>query len=114
MLLREVQSLLHAKVLTHDSNPEMELTGAFSSDKLSHVLAFTNDKSILITGLYNLQVIRTAELMGIECVIFIGKDEPDDIMIEMAEDLDIVVLHSPYSMFVTSGILYSNGLGKDE
>ena len=110
MRLCEVQTLLNARILTDDFDPDLELTGAFASDKLSHVLAFINEKSVLITALYNMQVIRTADLMGITCIIFIGREEPEDVLIEKANDLGLTVLLSPYSMYVTSGILYKAGL----
>jgi predicted transcriptional regulator len=110
MYLKEVVKLLDAKVLTKDSDPELELNSAFSSDMMSHVLAYSNDKSILITALYNPQVLRTADLMGISCVIFIGRNEPAPALIKLAESLDITIIQSPYSMYVTCGILFSNGL----
>ena len=85
MVLKEVVNLLDAEVLTGNSDPELELNSAFSSDMMSHMLAYSNDKSILITALYNPQVLRTADLMGISCVIFIGRSEPDPAMNKLAE-----------------------------
>ena len=64
MVLKEVVNLLDAEVLTGNSDPELELNSAFSSDMMSHMLAYSNDKSILITALYNPQVLRTARLNG--------------------------------------------------
>ena len=110
MVLKEVVNLLDAEVLTGNSDPELELNSAFSSDMMSHMLAYSNDKSILITALYNPQVLRTADLMGISCVIFIGRSAPDPALIKLAESLGVTVVQSPYSMYVTCGILFSNGL----
>ena len=110
MYLKEVVELLDATVLTEDSDPEQELSGAFCSDMMSHMLAYSNDKSILITALYNPQVLRTAELMGISCVIFIGRNEPDPALIKLAKTLGLTIIQSPQSMYVTCGILFSNGL----
>ena len=110
MYLKDLVTLLDARVLTKDSNPELELKSAFSSDMMSHMLAYSNDKSILITALYNPQVIRTADLMGISCVIFIGRNEPDPTLVKLAESLGLTVVQSPYSMYVTCGLLFSNGL----
>ncbi|MDO4382864.1 MAG: DRTGG domain-containing protein [Eubacteriales bacterium] len=110
MYLKEVVDLLDARVLTESSNPDLELNSAFSSDMLSHVLAYSNDKSILITALYNPQVLRTADLMGISCVIFIGRNEPDPALIKLANSLGLTIIQSPYSMYVTCGLLFSHGL----
>jgi predicted transcriptional regulator len=110
MTLREIQELLHGKILTNTGNLDIELNSAFSSDMMSHVLAYANNKSILITALYNPQVLRTADLMGISCVIFIGRNDPDPSLIALANSLCITIIRSPYSMYVTCGLLYSNGL----
>ncbi|MBQ6621671.1 MAG: hypothetical protein IJH75_02450 [Mogibacterium sp.] len=110
MYLKEIVDLLGATVLTEDPDPELELSSAFSSDMMSHVLAFSNDKSILITALNNPQSLRTADLMGIECIIFIGKNAPAQNLIDLANNLGITIVHSPLSKYVTCGILYSNGL----
>ncbi len=110
MYLREVVDLLDARILTENSDLEMDLSGAFCSDMMSHMLAYSNDKSILITALYNPQVLRTAELMGISCVIFIGRNEPDPTLIKLAKSLGLTIVQSPQSMYVTCGILFSNGL----
>ena len=110
MTLREIQQLLDGRILTKTKNLDVELNSAFSSDMMSHVLAYANDKYILITALYNPQVLRTADLMGITCVIFIGKNKPEPEIIALANSLGITILQSPYSMYVTCGLLFSNGL----
>ena len=110
MYLKDMIELLNARILTKDSNPDLELKSAFSSDMMSHMLAYSIDKSVLITALYNPQVIRTADLMGISCVIFIGRNEPDPALVKLADSLGLTVVQSPYSMYVTCGLLFSNGL----
>lgn len=110
MTLSEIQELLNAEILTKTKNFGIELKSVFSSDMMSHVLAYANDKSILITALHNPQVLRTADLMGIQCIIFIGRNEPDPSLVELANSLEITILKSPYSMYVTCGLLFSHGL----
>lgn len=110
MTLSEIKDLLHGRVLTNTGNLDVELNSAFSSDMMSHVLAYANDKSILITALYNPQVLRTADLMGISCVIFIGRNDPEQSLVALANALCITIMRSPYSMYVTCGLLFSNGL----
>ncbi|MEG1362594.1 MAG: hypothetical protein RSC69_08560, partial [Lachnospiraceae bacterium] len=75
MNLSDIKSLLNASVLTKKCVLDQDVHSAFSSDMMSNVLAYANNKSILITGLYNAQVLRTAEMMGMACVVFIGRRE---------------------------------------
>lgn len=110
MKLGEVENLLHATVLTECYDPKMDVDSAFCSDMMSNVLAYANDKSILITGLYNAQVLRTADMMGMACVVFIGRRDPDPEIIRLADELEICVMLTRSSMFTTCGILFYNGL----
>lgn len=83
---------------------------AFASDLMSDVLTLDLNNTILITGLANLQTIRTAEMSDIECVI-IGRNKkatPD--MLELANNNNICLIESPFSVFKISGILYQNGI----
>ncbi|MCR5268790.1 MAG: hypothetical protein K6E16_09760 [Lachnospiraceae bacterium] len=110
MKLGEIKDLLHASVLTENYDLNTDVDSAFCSDMMSNVLAYANDKSILITGLYNAQVLRTADMMGMACVVFIGRRDPDPQIIELANELEICVLLTRSSMFTTCGLLFYNGL----
>lgn len=110
MTLRFIQELLHATVLTKNCDLDVEVHSAFGSDMMSNVLAYANDKSILITGLYNPQVLRTAEMMGMACVVFIGRRIPEENMVKLAEELEICVMQTQSSMFTTCGLLFHHGL----
>ncbi len=110
MTVDQIKKLINGRVLTKVYNSDAELTSAFSSDMMSHVLAYANNKSILITAMYNAQVIRTADLLGIVCIIFIGRNDPDASLVSFADSLGITVIRSEYSMYTTCGLLFSNGL----
>ena len=111
MTIREIKDLLDAEILL--GNEELEGNDAdfvFSSDMMSDVLAYAEEHSILITGLCNAQVVRTAEMMDIRCIIFVRNKQPDTLMLSMAEDRNIVILATKHQMFTTCGILYKHGL----
>lgn len=110
MYLNEIVNLLGADVLTDDADYNLELNSAFSSDVMSDVIAYSHDKSILITALIDATAIRTADLMGITCVIFIGTSTPDQEIIDLANSHGLTIVKSPLSMYVTCGLLFSNGL----
>ena len=74
------------------------------------VLAFVKDKSILITGLTNVHVMRTAEMLDIVCLVFVRGKQPQKEMLQKADELGITVLSTEYTMFDACGILYHAGL----
>ena len=110
MKLKEIQTLLSAKALTSDADPELTVVCACASDMMSDVLAFPKEHMALLTGLVNPQVIRTADMLDIRLVIFVrGKLPPQDVL-DMAAENGITVLATPLTLFVASGILYQSGL----
>ena len=77
---------------------------------MSDVLAFIKKDALLLTGLNNLQVIRTAEMLDIVCLVFVRGKQPQPEMLRMAENLGITVLTTEHTMFDACGILYHAGL----
>ena len=110
MTIRTIQELLDAHVLFGEELLDQDAEFVFSSDMMSDVLAFVKDQSVLITGLCNPQVIRTAEMMDIVCLVFVRGKVPDENMIQLAAQRDIAVLSTQLPMFSACGILYSAGL----
>ncbi len=110
MTIADVKRILNAEILCGDEFLEKEVHNACGSDMMSDVLAFVKDQSVLMTGLVNLQVIRTAEMMDMLCVVFVRGKEPTPEMIELAKEFDIVLLKTPLRMFTACGLLYQNGL----
>ena len=110
MKIRDVVNLLDARVLCGEELLDGEVNSAFSCDMMSDVLAFVKEQAVLITGLCNPQVVRTAEMMDMRCIIFVrGKIPPADV-ISLADDSGIVVLATTERMYPTCGKLYVNGL----
>ena len=111
MKLSEVKEILNAEVLTGEEFLDKEADSAFGCDLMSDVLAFLKSNDILLTGLINPQVIRTAEMMDIETIVFVRGKKPDDAMVGMAKMKDMVVMATDYPLYIASGKLYSAGLG---
>ena len=80
------------------------------SDFMSDVLAYVKDQALLLTGLVNPQVVRTAEMMDMKCIVFVRGKVPDETILEMARERDIVVMTSEKPMFIACGLLYTTGL----
>ena len=92
MTVKDVKDVLKARVLTGEDLLDQEVRSACGSDMMSDVLAFSKDHSVLLTGLCNPQVIRTAEMLDIVCLIFVRGKKPYDSIIDMAKARDLVVL----------------------
>ncbi len=110
MTVYDVKETLGARVIFGEEYLDRQVHTACGSDMMSDVLAFVKDQSVLLTGLCNLQVIRTAEMMDIICIVFVRGKKPDDSMIELAKDGGIVLLSTGHRMFSACGMLYEKGL----
>ncbi len=112
MKLNEVVNLLDAKVLSKNFDGDTDVYAAWSCDLMSDVLAFVDDQALLLTGLINPQVVRTASMMDMKAIIFVRGKTPGDDIIELAEECDISILSTQKPMYISSGVLYSHGLHK--
>lgn len=110
MVVKDVRDVLKAKVLSGEEYLDREVGSACGADMMSDVLAFSKDHSILLTGLCNLQVIRTAELLDIVCIIFVRGKKPDQAMLERAKNSELVIMETGHRMFSACGMLYEAGL----
>lgn len=110
MTVLDIKNLLNAQILSGESLMSKEVHSACGSDMMSDVLAFVKDQSVLITGLCNPQVIRTAEMMDIVCLVFVRGKIPDENMVHLAQEREIAVLSTQLPMFSACGILYTAGL----
>ena len=109
MKVRDIMDILKCEVLNEGSLDE-EVKTACGSDMMSDVLAFVKDQSVLLTGLMNPQVVRTAEMMDMHCIVFVRGKEVNPGVVDLARQKDITVLATPYRMFTACGLLFSNGL----
>ena len=114
MKIREIQEILNASLICGEELLDKEVNSACGSDLMSDVLAYVKDQAVLMTGLVNSQVIRTAEMMDMVCVVFVRSKRPTLEMIELAEESGIAILASPCRLFEACGLLYSRGLGSSE
>lgn len=112
MRISEITKLIDGKILCGTDCLDKEVTTACGSDMMSDVLAFAMDQGALLTGLVNPQVIRTALMMDMCCVIFVRGKMPTREILQLAEESKIAVLVTDVGMFETCGKLYAAGLGK--
>ncbi|MBR5620182.1 MAG: hypothetical protein IKW76_10635 [Clostridia bacterium] len=109
MKISEIRDLLDAEVLCGD-DLERDILSACGSDMMSDVLAYVKNQAVLLTGLVNPQVIRTAVMMDMICIVFVRSKQPSAQMIEFAEENGLTVLTTSCRMYEACGKLYAAGL----
>lgn len=110
MKLKDITRILDAKVIAGAELLQRDVTMACGSDLMSDVLSFVKSGSLLLTGLTNPQVVRTAEMADLKAICFVRGKKPDQETIDMAESKKIPLLTTPLPMFESCGRLYEEGL----
>ena len=111
MKISQIQELLDAEIVCGEDQLEKDVHSACGSDMMSDVLAYVKDQAVLLTGLVNPQVVRTAEMMDMICIVFVRSKAPTEEMITLAKDHGMVLLKTRKRMYEACGKLYAAGLG---
>ncbi|MBQ2201724.1 MAG: hypothetical protein II412_04070 [Clostridia bacterium] len=112
MTIREIAERIDAVVYAEPEQMDEDMNGAFGSDMMSDVLAFAEDRDVLLTGLLNPQIVRTAHMLDMSCIIIVrGKTATEEIK-RLAADNQIALLETKLTMYEASGKLYEGGLGR--
>ena len=110
MTLEKIKEILRAEVLIGSDALQMEIKMGCGCDLMSDVLAFIKPSSLLLTGLTNLQAVRTAEMSDIRAICFVRGKKPDRATVELAKNKNIPLLSTTLPMFEACGKLYKQGL----
>ena len=110
MKIATIKEMLDAEVVCNEELLGSNVYSACGSDMMSDVLAYVKDQAVLLTGLVNSQVIRTAEMMDMVCIVLVRSKLPTPEMIELARESGIVLMTTSKRMYEACGLLYSSGL----
>ena len=110
MTLNDIKNFLDCELICGEDCLSLEVHTACGSDMMSDVLAYVKDQSILLTGLVNCQVVRTADMMDIHCIVFVRGKKPEDDVISLAIDRGIVLMSTTHKLFSACGLLWEKGL----
>jgi predicted transcriptional regulator len=110
MKLSELATAINGKILVGSDQPDLLIDLAFAADLLSDVLALTDERTTLVTGMTNPQVMRVAEILNVTAVIFVRGKTPPSSVVEYATELKIPLVATKKTMFETCGIMYANGV----
>ncbi len=110
MKITEIKTILNAELICGEEFLNNEVFTACGSDMMSDVLAYVKEQAVLLSGLVNPQVVRTAEMMDMKCIVFVRGKQPDADIVDLAKEREIVLLRTNFEMFTSCGLLYKNGL----
>lgn len=110
MKISEILHITEGNVRCGEDKLHFDISHAFSSDLLSDVLTINRTGIMLITGAANLQAVRTAEIAEVSCILFARNKKATGEMIKLADEIGLVIIESPGSVFGLSGMLYGAGI----
>ena len=110
MKIREIAAMANAEVLCCEELLDNEVHSACGSDMMSDALAYVKDQGLLITGLVNPQVVRTAEMMDMRAILFVRGKKPTPEILALAKQCEMVIMASELRMFEACGLIYESGL----
>ena len=110
MTIQDMVRVLNAHVLLGEDKLSTPVYTARCSDLMSDVLAFVDEKTVLITGLTNPHVVRTSEMLDLKCLVFVRGKVPNEEILESAAEQDLVVITTKATAFTACGLLYQEGL----
>lgn len=110
MKLQELMNILNAEFILDNHGPEEEIPMGGAADLMSDVLAFGAEGMALLTGLTNPQVVRTAEMAGINIIVLVRDKKAPPETLELARELGVTLVRTGYTMYEACGRLYAGGL----
>src|SRR5512133_1573528 len=109
MTIERITELVEGRVICCEDKASTSVEYAFASDLMSDVLTIEKENMLLITGLANLQAIRTSEMSDISCIIFARDKKIGQDMVSLARENNMILVESPHSVFHIAGELYKAG-----
>lgn len=110
MKLEEIQKILNAELASDYDFKDREVKTCYASDLISDLLTFTDESPLLLTGLTNIQVMRTAELLDFVAICFVRGKIPLPETVSLARELGIPLYITRMLMYEASGRLFKAGL----
>lgn len=110
MTLKDIAQILDARFHCGEDKYTLSIDSVCAGDLMSDLLAYSHAHALLLTGLVNPQVIRTAEMLDLAAIIFINGKEPAADMLELAQKKGIPLLTTRRPLYTSCGLLYASGL----
>ncbi len=111
MNIEEIVNLVGAAIVEGGGHQNRVVDQVFASDLMSDVLTINAGHSLmLVTGLANIQTIRTCEMADIKTVLFVRGKQVTEEMKKLASENEMVLMETGYSLYRASGLLFKAGI----
>lgn len=110
MNIRELIQIVEGTLITQPGEMSREIKGGFGADLMSDVLASIQPEAVLITGLCNPQVVRTAQMADVTAIVLVRGKHPPLETIRLANEEQVPIISTPYGMFEICGRLHGAGM----
>lgn len=114
MNVKELIQIIDGTLISSPTNLNREIKGGFGADLMSDVLASVQPEAVLLTGLCNPQVVRTAQMADVAAIVLVRGKYPPIETIRLANEENLPLISTPYGMFEVCGRLHSHGLASLE
>ncbi len=114
MNIRDLIHIIDGTLITTTANLSREIKGGFGADLMSDVLASVQPEAVLLTGLCNPQVVRTAQMADVAAIVLVRGKQPPNETIRLANEECVPLISTPYGMFEVCGRLHDAGLASLE
>ncbi len=108
--MADIRDTLHAQVIVGNDKLDIPVRAGTASDLMSDMLTGPTSGAILLTGLCNIQVIRTSVVAGVVAVVLVRGKRPAAEMVAQAREHELPLLSTPFTMFSACGRLFGKGL----
>src|SRR6187200_190879 len=96
MHLNDIIDVVDGTPLNPDVDMDIKIRGGCGADLMSDVLASIQPKAVLLTGLTNPQVVRTAQFAEIRAIIFVRGKQPQAETLNIATQENMPLITSPF------------------
>lgn len=112
MNLKDITEKLDLKVVSGDI--DREVSGGYSSDLLSDVIANAHKDNIWITLQIHINIVAVANLQELAAIILVNGREPEEATMKKAKQENIPILLTDLPTFEIVGKLYEMGIHGNE
>jgi hypothetical protein len=110
MDLEQIAAALSCDTLCAAGGDGVDIDVVVASDGMSEILAFHRPHALMLTGLTNIQSVRTAIVADVSAIVYVRGKHPAGEVLHLALQDGIPCFCTSLGMFDCCGILFGAGL----
>ncbi len=108
--ISDIQDILRADVIAGDDQLDTPVDAGICSDLMSDIMWGPTEGAVLLTGLNNVQAVRSCVISGVVGMVLVRGKEPAEELVKQAKAYNFPLLCTPFYMYSACGRLFSRGL----